>query len=152
MKHIDEIYKDWCGTDRHTNDCHPVHDSSETIEFAEYYHREMKQVESESDFSKVFTHGVGFLSHKVNIEEVQRLVHEHKPTVIISGHNLPPDHILIGIVEGVKEKHPELFDNEKLFNEPMKIHPFNAPMKLPEITYQTKKEKKGHERPYNFHR
>lgn len=34
----EKLYKEWCGEDRHLNDCHPVHDSSEVIEFAEYYH------------------------------------------------------------------------------------------------------------------
>jgi len=37
----EKLYEEWCGTDRHINDCHPVHDSSETIEFAEYYHQKM---------------------------------------------------------------------------------------------------------------
>lgn len=34
----EELYEEWSGKDRHVNDCHPVHDSTETIEFAEYYH------------------------------------------------------------------------------------------------------------------
>ena len=41
MKHINEHYEDWCGENRNFNDCRPVHDSSEAIEFAEYYHKEM---------------------------------------------------------------------------------------------------------------
>ena len=41
MKHITEYYKEWCGKHHTTNDCHPVHDSSETIEFAEWYHKQM---------------------------------------------------------------------------------------------------------------
>lgn len=39
---IEQMYEEWCGESRHINDCHPVHDSSETIEFAEYYHLNMK--------------------------------------------------------------------------------------------------------------
>ena len=35
----EELYEEWCGENRHINDCHPVHDSSETIEFAEYFHK-----------------------------------------------------------------------------------------------------------------
>lgn len=42
MKDINEIYKEWCGEDMHVNDCHPVHDSTETIEFAEYYAEQLK--------------------------------------------------------------------------------------------------------------
>lgn len=38
---VQELYEEWCGEDRHANDCHPVHDSSETIEFAEYYYNEL---------------------------------------------------------------------------------------------------------------
>ena len=37
----EDLYEEWCGEDRHVNDCHPVHDSSEAIEFAEYDHKEM---------------------------------------------------------------------------------------------------------------
>lgn len=39
-KHIDEIYKDWCGESHLTNSCHPVHDSAETTDFAAFYHNE----------------------------------------------------------------------------------------------------------------
>lgn len=44
---VQELYEEWCGEDRHVNDCHPVHDSSETIEFAEYYYNAMKELEKE---------------------------------------------------------------------------------------------------------
>lgn len=37
MKHIDEYYKDWCGESHLINSGHPVHDSSEAIDFAEFY-------------------------------------------------------------------------------------------------------------------
>ena len=37
MKHIDEHYKDWCGVKHTVNSCHPVHDSAECCDFAEYY-------------------------------------------------------------------------------------------------------------------
>ena len=37
MKNITEIYKEWCGKSHNENDCHSVHDSTEVIEFAEYY-------------------------------------------------------------------------------------------------------------------
>jgi len=43
MKHIDEIYKDWCGKSHIENSCHPVHDSAEAQDFAQYYHNEMLQ-------------------------------------------------------------------------------------------------------------
>jgi len=39
MKQIDEIYKDWCGEHHTVNSCHPVHDSAEACDFAEYYHK-----------------------------------------------------------------------------------------------------------------
>jgi calcineurin-like phosphoesterase len=39
LKHIDEIYKDWCGEHHTTNSCHQVHDSAEACDFAEYYHK-----------------------------------------------------------------------------------------------------------------
>jgi hypothetical protein len=48
MKHIDEIYKDWCGESHLTNSCHPVHDSAEACDFAEYYHNEMQKKEPET--------------------------------------------------------------------------------------------------------
>lgn len=38
-KHIDEIYKDWCGEHHTTNSSHPVHDSSEACDFADYYYK-----------------------------------------------------------------------------------------------------------------
>ena len=40
MKHVDEHYKDWCGKHHTVNSCHPVHDSAEACDFAEYYHKE----------------------------------------------------------------------------------------------------------------
>ncbi len=40
MKHIDEIYKEWCGSTRLENSVKEVHDSAEAIEFAEFYHKE----------------------------------------------------------------------------------------------------------------
>lgn len=39
MKTIDEIYKEWCGCSRLENSVKVVHDSTEAIEFAEYYHK-----------------------------------------------------------------------------------------------------------------
>ena len=39
MKHIDEIYKDWSGVHHTVNSCHPVHDSAECCDFAEYYYK-----------------------------------------------------------------------------------------------------------------
>ncbi len=42
QKHIDEHYKDWCGTHHTLNSGYPVHDSSETCDFAEYYHKAMQ--------------------------------------------------------------------------------------------------------------
>ena len=42
MKHIDEIYKEWCGSDRLENSVKLTHDSTECIEFAEYYYKEMQ--------------------------------------------------------------------------------------------------------------
>jgi len=41
MKNIDEIYKEWCGEHHTTNSGHPVHDSAEVQDFAEFYHKEM---------------------------------------------------------------------------------------------------------------
>jgi len=45
MKTIDEIYKNWCGESHTTNSAHPVHDSSEAQDFAQYYYNEMIGVE-----------------------------------------------------------------------------------------------------------
>jgi len=39
MKHIDEIYKEWSGVHHTVNSCHPVHDSAEACDFAEYYYK-----------------------------------------------------------------------------------------------------------------
>lgn len=35
---IEEAYKEWCGTDRLVNSNKEIHDSTECIEFAEYWH------------------------------------------------------------------------------------------------------------------
>lgn len=148
---VQELYEEWCGEDRHVNDCHPVHDSSETIEFAEYYYNAMKELEKET-YGKVMTIGAGDFEQKVHIEAIQQLVRDRKNVVFITGHNLPPADILAGIVEGVKQKHPEFFDEDKLFAEPMKIHPFNAPLEIPELTYSQPERRKGHERPFKFHK
>ena len=43
MKNIDELYKEWCGESHITNSCHPVHDSAEACDFAEYYHKQMEE-------------------------------------------------------------------------------------------------------------
>lgn len=56
MKHIDEIYKDWCGESQIDNSCHPVHDSAEAIDFAEYYHNEMMQNQTPLDKSFLITY------------------------------------------------------------------------------------------------
>ena len=40
MKHINEYYKDWCGEHHTTNSAHPVHDSAEVCDFAEYFFSE----------------------------------------------------------------------------------------------------------------
>lgn len=40
MKDIDKIYKQWCGASRIENSCKQVHDSTEMIEFTEYYIKE----------------------------------------------------------------------------------------------------------------
>lgn len=148
---VQELYEEWCGEDRHVNDCHPVHDSSETIEFAEYYYNAMKELEKET-YGKVMTIGAGDFEQKVHIEAKQQLVRDRKNVVFITGHNLPPDDILSVIVEGVKQKHPEFFHKDELFAEPMKIHPFNAPIEIPELTYYQPERRKGHERPFKFHK
>jgi len=41
---IAEAYKEWCGTDRLVNSNKETHDSTECIEFAEYWHK--KQVKN----------------------------------------------------------------------------------------------------------
>jgi len=40
MKTTDQHYKDWSGQHHTTNSGHPVHDSAECCDFAEYYFRE----------------------------------------------------------------------------------------------------------------
>lgn len=54
MRDINEIYKEWCGTDKHINDCHPVHDSSETIEFAEYYSNEYLKLNTMNNLVDIY--------------------------------------------------------------------------------------------------
>lgn len=44
LKHIDEIYKDWCGESHIINSCHPVHDSAAACDFAEYYYKERTEL------------------------------------------------------------------------------------------------------------
>jgi len=41
MENIDKYYKDWSGVDHITNSCHPVHDSSESCDFAIYFAKEI---------------------------------------------------------------------------------------------------------------
>ena len=48
MKHITEYYKDWYGESHTANSCHPVHDSAEAIDFAEFYHKQMMENRSEN--------------------------------------------------------------------------------------------------------
>ncbi len=50
MKNMDEIYKEWSGKHHTENSCHPVHDSAEAMDFAQYYHNE--QIEKRIDKSK----------------------------------------------------------------------------------------------------
>ena len=51
MKHIDEIYKDWCGVHHTVNSCHPVHDSAEACDFAEYYHKQIGSFSEDDIFN-----------------------------------------------------------------------------------------------------
>jgi hypothetical protein len=151
MKQIDEIYKDWCGESHLINSGHPVHDSAEACDFAEYYHNVMKEFENDT-YGKIMTIGAGDFEQKIHIETIKQLVRDQKNVVFITGHNLPPADILVDIVKGAREKHPELFDSEKLYEKPMKIHQYRAPAEIPEIVYQKDNDKKGHQRPYKFHR
>lgn len=48
---IKKMYEEWCGEDRHVNDCHPVHDSSDAIEFAEYCNTQIEQENEELKLS-----------------------------------------------------------------------------------------------------
>ncbi|NLF84348.1 MAG: hypothetical protein GX568_10290 [Candidatus Gastranaerophilales bacterium] len=49
MKTIDDHYKDWCGEHHTTNSAHPVHDSAEACDFAEYYFKEKsKELETQA--------------------------------------------------------------------------------------------------------
>ncbi len=43
---MDEIYKEWSGKHHTENSCHPVHDSAEAMDFAQYYHNEQKMEKS----------------------------------------------------------------------------------------------------------
>jgi hypothetical protein len=60
MKHIDEYYKDWSGEHHTINSNRKVHDSSEVIDFAEYFYKENtkwqypEQNELPKNLSKVF--------------------------------------------------------------------------------------------------
>ena len=96
------------------------------------------------------TIGSGHLTESLQFEEIHRFVKDQKNVVIISGHNLPPANILAEIVQGVKEKHPEFFNTDKAFSEPMSL--LTARPEITEINYQITEKKKGHERPYKFHR
>lgn len=40
MKHVDEHYEDWCVEYYTVNSSHPVHDSAEACDFAEYYFKQ----------------------------------------------------------------------------------------------------------------
>jgi hypothetical protein len=40
MKNIDKHYKDWCGEHHTVNSCHPVHDSADACDFAEYFFKQ----------------------------------------------------------------------------------------------------------------
>ena len=42
-KNIDDYYKDWCGESHTVNSCHPVHDSAEAEDFAQFYHDRMME-------------------------------------------------------------------------------------------------------------
>ena len=53
MKTIDEHYKDWCGEHHTVNSAHPVHDSSECCDFAEYYHAQVKQEKDKAQYQTV---------------------------------------------------------------------------------------------------
>lgn len=44
MKTIDEIYKEWCGSSRLENSVKETHDSTDAIEFAEYYYDKMRDL------------------------------------------------------------------------------------------------------------
>ena len=46
IDNIELIYTEWCGENRHVNDCKPVHDSTETIEFAKYYYEKITNKEN----------------------------------------------------------------------------------------------------------
>lgn len=54
----EKLYKEWCGEDRHLNDCHPVHDSSEVIEFAEYCLKAQSLKGEEPKYMKDFTKAI----------------------------------------------------------------------------------------------
>jgi len=79
MKHIDEIYKEWCGEHHTTNSCHPVHDSAEACDFAEYYHEVMTEANEvqEPDATAILPHVRLALSGfwewyaKLSIEELE---------------------------------------------------------------------------------
>jgi hypothetical protein len=148
---VEELYEEWSGEDRHVNDCHPVHDSSQTIEFAEYYYNAMQELEKGYS-GKIMTIGAMDIEQQIHLEEIQRLVKKHTPAIIIAGHNLPSAEVLIKLVEGIKDKHPEFLDSEKLFSEPIKIQSFREIEELPELYLNEGKKCKGYERPYRFHR
>ena len=79
----EKLYEEWCGNNRHENDCHPVHDSSEVIEFAEYYYKKMisKQLESKAL-------NIANVSNYFFNEEINKLAIEKYPIKMIATGNV----------------------------------------------------------------
>jgi hypothetical protein len=91
VKSIDEIYKEWSGVDHTVNSCHPVHDSAECQEFAEYYHKEMqpppvttKQSDLVADLKNKLTPLITLAELQIMFSQIrdERYVNELKPKLL----------------------------------------------------------------------
>lgn len=103
-----------------------------------------ESIYNDLNFGKVMTMGAEHFEQKIHMEQIQHLIREQKNVVIISGHNLPSNETLAEMIDGVKRKHPEYFEE---FKNPI---PITIPERF-EPTYFEDKPK-GHKRPYKFHK
>jgi hypothetical protein len=104
MKHIDEYYKEWCGEHHTVNSCHPVHDSAEACDFAEYYHKEKSEpIKTMQQFFKNQIEGVASMTKKErNILLCQLSVKEHLNTIE------PHEIIQLATIQAIRQANGEI--------------------------------------------
>ena len=83
MKNIDEIYKEWRGESHLSNSAHPVHDSAEAQDFAEYYHKCMLEKLNGKDLAGEKSGCIGnacvYFGYQCNINEMHKDCFRLKP-------------------------------------------------------------------------